>query len=792
MPVPLLPMWYSSSASRLAFLGYAIVFAAMARATEPPMGPPPGTASLPGFVLAVLKVAINQDEQDEPIIALRDAAGQVFVAAADLARWRLRLPDAAPTIYQGERYYPLAAFNGLVATVDEQAQKLSIEAPPAMFASTQIDARAPPVPVPQRSAVGGFLNYTLLATRADAGTTGTGSFELGAFGRWGSATTTAVASTGTGKTDVTRLESTWIYAMPDRLATVRAGDAVSRAGKWGNAVRFGGVQYATDFATQPNLVLTPGQFVAGQATVPSTVDVFVNNALVTQQAVKPGPFDITNIPPITGPGNVTLVIRDELGREQVITRPFYASPVLLQAGLTDFSYDLGFVRENFGIASNDYGPWIASGTYRRGISDRWTGEVRAEAQGARLANAGIASDVLIDDFGVFSASAAGGRNPLGSGGRVSLAFDRQSLGISYSLQGAWASPHFRLLGNTDSRFVIARELLASAGYTFGRYGTIGVTYVARSYRDQPSTTIGSLAYSFDVGRWGYVGVSMSRVRADDRSTQFNASWTLPLGTSTSAALSIDRVRSTAPGADHDERALSIQRDLPLGEGFGYRLRASDKGPRRAEIDYQNRYGTYSAEVAQAQGQTGERVSASGGVGVIGGNVFLSRTINDSFGLVRLPGYPDVRVYSENQVIGRTDAAGELVVPRLLPYQKNTVRIEQADLPFDVEFDVLARDAIPYARSGVVVEFGVRPARGALVKIMQDNGVAVPAGALVRVEGQEGAFPVALDGDAYLTGLFPRNRATATWGDQKCAFEFDYPETPDPQPRLGPFACRRLH
>lgn len=791
MPVPLLPMWYSSSASRLAFLGYAIVFAAIARAAEPHMDPPGGAAPPPGFVLAVLEVTLNSEQQDEPIIALRDAAGRVFVAAADLARWRLRLPDTAPTMYQAERYYPLAAFNGLVATVDEQAQMLSIEAPPAMFPSTQIDARALPVPVPQRSAVGGFLNYTLLATRADTATTGTGSLELGAFGRWGSATTTAVASTGAGKTDLTRLESTWIYAMPDRLATVRAGDAVSRAGAWGNAVRYGGVQYATDFATQPNLVLTPGQFVAGQATIPSTVDVFVNNALVTQQAVKPGPFDITNIPPITGPGNVTLVIRDELGREQVITRPFYASPVLLQAGLTDFSYDLGFVRENFGIASDDYGPWVASGTYRRGISDRWTGEVRAEAQ-ARLANAGIASDVLIDDFGVFSASAAGGRNPIGSGARVALAFDRQSLGISYNVQGAWASPHFRLVGNTDSQFVVARELLGSAGYTFGRYGTIAVTYVARSYRDQPSTTIGSLGYSFNLERWGYVGVSMSRVRADDRSTLFNAVWTLPLGTSTSAALNIDRVRSSASGADRDERTLSIQRNLPLGEGFGYRLRASDQGPRQAEVDYQNRYGTYSAEVAQAQGQTGERVSASGGVGFIGGNVFLSRTINDSFGLVRLPGYPDVRVYSENQEIGRTDASGELIVPRLLPYQKNIVRIEQGDLPFDAEFDVLAHDAVPYARSGVVVEFAVKPARGALVKIVQDDGAPVPAGAQVRVEGQAAAFPVALDGDAYLTGLSARNRALATWLDHECVFEFDYPATGDPQPRLGPFVCRRVH
>jgi outer membrane usher protein len=269
-------------------------------------------------------------------------------------------------------------------------------------------------------------------------------------------------------------------------------------------------------------------------------------------------------------------------------------------------------------------------------------------------------------------------------------------------------------------------------------------------------------------------------------------WTLPLGTSTTAALSIDRVRSTAPGADRDERALSVQRNLPLGEGFGYNLRVSDQGQRQAVIDYQNRYGTYSAEVAQAQGQTGERVSASGGVGFIGSNVFLSRAINDSFGLVRVPGYPDVRVYSENQEIGRTDASGELIVPRLLPYQKNTLRIEQGDLPFDAEFDVLARDATPYARSGVVVEFAVHPSRGALVKIVQDDGSPVPAGAQVRVDGQEMVFPVALNGDVYLTGLFQRNRAIATYPDYRCAFEFDYPEAGDPQPRLGPFVCRRLH
>jgi len=164
-------------------LGYAIIFATISTAAEPRMDPPAVAGVPSGFVLTVLEVTVNREEQDEPIVALRDGKGGVLVAAADLARWRLRLPDAAPAIYQTERYYPLSAFKGLVAMVDEQAQTLAIDAPPAMFASTEIDALAAPGPVPQRTALGGYLNYDLLATRADSATTGSGSFELGAFGR---------------------------------------------------------------------------------------------------------------------------------------------------------------------------------------------------------------------------------------------------------------------------------------------------------------------------------------------------------------------------------------------------------------------------------------------------------------------------------------------------------------------------------------------------------------------------------------------------------------------------------
>jgi len=775
-------MWCWTRASRRALAPIALSLVAVAVALPARAD----NAAPPGFAVAVLVVTLNRQPQREPIVALRDARGAVFVAAADFAQWRLRVPDAAALVHAGERYYPLAALPGLVASVNESAQALVIEAPAALFPATPIDVAAAPAPLPRRSASGGFLNYNLLASHESGTTSTAASLELGLFGGSGVLTNSGTVGDGDSVPHWTRLESTWTYAMPSRIAALRAGDAISRAGAWGHALRFGGVQLATDFATRPDLVLSPGEAVAGQAIVPSTVDVFVNNALVAQQPVRPGPFSITNIPPVTGAGNVTLVIRDELGREQVITRPFYASQALLRPGLDDFSVEAGWLRRNFGIASDDYGPWFASATFRRGLSSEATGEVRAEAE-AGLANVGASGDVLVGELGIVDTSLAAGRNRVGSGARVAVGFERQSPGLSLAVHGAWASPRFRQLGDFESTLTVDREVIATAGYGFGRFGTASIAYVDRHYREQSAAAIASFGYSLGLDRWGYLAASLTRVRGDGGATAINVIWTVPFGTATSATLGVDRVRGA--GANRDEVSLSAQRNLPAGEGVGWRLRASDNGPRQAQIDVQGRYASLSAEVAEVQRRTGERVSLTGGIGAIADSLFVSRTIDDSFGLVRVRGYPDVRVYAQNQEIGRTDASGSLVVPRLLAYQRNALRIEQADLPFDAEFDALVQEAVPYARNGVVVDFAVRPARGALVTFVLENGQPVPSGARASIDGSERSFAIANDGVAYLAGLAAQNRVVLSWRDRTCTVAFDVPATGDPQPRLGPFVCR---
>jgi len=75
------------------------------------------------------------------------------------------------------------------------------------------------------------------------------------------------------------------------------------------------------------------------------------------------------VPVTTGQGEVSLVVKDLLGREHIVAVPYYASPALLKRGLNDFSCEARFMRDNYSLKSNDYGDFLFSGTERRGFKE---------------------------------------------------------------------------------------------------------------------------------------------------------------------------------------------------------------------------------------------------------------------------------------------------------------------------------------------------------------------------------------------------------------------------------------
>lgn len=732
----------------------------------------------------LLAVYVNQEDLHETALVLKKE-GDLLASGADIQRWRLRLPPKPDLSYQGHEYYALQSFTGISCQIDEARQALLIDAKPDMFSVARVNATTSEFSTPDPSSLGGFFNYDIFAQSFEQQSFRLDSLmELGLFNGWGVGVSNFLARDISDEARLIRLDTTWTIDKPEQLASLRIGDSISSAGAWGRPVRFAGLQWATNFQTQPRFITFPMPSMEGEAVLPSVVDVYVDNNRLLNREVQPGPFTINNIPAVTGLREMRMVVRDMLGREQIISQPYYASPGLLQKNLQEFSYEIGPIRRNYGLKSNDYGRWFAVGTHRLGFSDYFTGEWHAEVLQDQQ-NMGLGGLYLVPSIGVFDASVAGSRHSRkGTGALLALGFQRQTSMLSFGGQAQYASSRFTQLGLAQDR--PAPKLLSSLhlGISTGRYGSFSVNHIYQQYRDQDNVNLINANYNFTVGDGWFLNLSAFTSLGDDADKGVALVLNHTLGKRTTASVSAGLQNNSAT------TFMQIQQNLPPGSGMGYRVLAGYDGSERIEagITLQNDIGTYSLDAYRFQGQNNFRGSASGGLAFMAGDAFFSRRINNSFAVVHVPDYANVRVYAENQLVATTNASGNALVPMLRPYQENHIRIEQADLPLDAQIDTLTINAKPYFRSGFLLNFPVRRSRGATMTIVLDNGQPLPAGAVVQIVGQDEKFPVALKGNVYITGLAPDNRLRVIWRGQSCELEVSFPETEDPLPDLGTFTC----
>lgn len=735
------------------------------------------------FPPAILAIQLNRQKVSSGLLVLRSPTGGVLVPESFLTQHRINLDGLEGRNIDGTRYHDVTALDGLLHWVDEDRQELWLEADTGLFDITSVNLDRSRFSPPTRSTPGVFLDYDVAGTSISSeDIAGGAQVELGAFGKWGLLSTELAASDALG--GLSRLRTSWSQDFPRKMWTLEVGDAQSRSGLWFNGIRMGGVQWRSNFSTQPGfLPYTLPQF-TGEVATPSEFELYVGEVLRAREPLPAGPFELQNLPSISGLGNYRIVLRDLLGRETTLLREFYVTPTLLRHGLREFSHSLGALRGGLRRPENRYDDLAYVGSERIGLTDKLTFEAHAEVLDDRLMG-GVGGSLRLGRIGVGQVTVAQSQFRGVSGSLVGFGLDHQhrrfALGwIEQSTNGTFAR-----LGLAQGEYAPRRNRQVRLSLPFSNHGSVSVAYTRRDKQDQDFRSL-SANVGFRLARRTVLSFTgLHSTLGGVRSNLVTLNLTKSMGPLASA-----HAAATRDGGGRSRLRTGYQKSSPGGTGNSLSIAGEGGADSRftSRFERKTRAGSLAVHGSAAGNATAVRLNLRGSLVSMGGKLSLSRPTRQSFGLVSTQGIPRVRVYHQNRLVGRTDERGLLLVPSILPYQENSIRIEESDLPLWARFDSLESVVSPYARSGVRIDFPIDTSRSALVSLVDESGDYLPAGTQVRIVGTDRYFPVAYRGEVYLTDLGDRTAFEALTADRTCAFAVEMPETVVLEARLGKVVC----
>lgn len=737
--------------------------------------------------------------------------------------------EAVPVIYRGGHYYltseqlKAVGFPSSIASTPEVAidamdkvhvtyqgdsQGLLIDIPSEWLPQQRVNTAATEDYNLAQSSLGLLFNYDVYASQGDnSGHPSNVSAwtEQRLFDRFGLFSNTGVYRTSLTDTDnitvekgYVRYDTQWRLNDENHLLSYTAGDLITNSLTWSSSVRLGGFQVSRNFAIRPDLVTYPLPQFAGQAAIPSTLDLYIDNFRTQSAMVNPGPFVIENGPRINGAGQATVVTTDALGRQVSTSIPFYVASHLLKPGLWDFSISSGMLRQNYGIRSADYGSPVASGVLRYGTTSWLTLEGRADIA-KQLNVVGSGASLRVGNYGVLNGSYSisqasddvlgsgiaptetnadlpASDSPLRYGGRG----EQYALGYSYSnaffslnAQRITRSESYGDLANYKSEYRPSRrtdQITGSLG--LGPYGSIGSGYfdvrdalgertrlVNLSYS---TTVVGNTSFYFSVNReLGSKGYNAQMV------------FSIPLGDW--GAGSISSVRDTDNAWS---QRVNYSRATPTNGGFGWNLAyANGSGEnssyQQADLIWrtrvmESRVGVYgNASEYRSWGEV------SGSLVMMNHGVYASNTINDAFALVSTQGFGKIPVSYENQLIGITNDDGYLLIPNVTSYYQAKFQIDPMSLPADVSMPEVERRLAISERSGYLVDFPLEKITAATLHITDESGKDLPKGSPIFTLDTQPVSYVGWDGIAYIEHTKPHNKLKIIRADNgaHCTVQF---------------------
>ncbi|WP_205299798.1 MULTISPECIES: fimbria/pilus outer membrane usher protein [unclassified Pantoea] len=769
-------------------MGLAMIAPCLAVADDLP--PPPTEAAAVADATLYLDLLVNQVPRAE-LVPVQQRTGRLYLDSDVLRAAGIHLPGEP----QGE--VALEDISGLHADYDSQNQRLMLQVPPAWLPDQQLGDRNLYPPSEARSSFGALLNYDIYLNDTDDGGTYLAAWnELRLFDSWGTFSSTGqwrqsfnAAQNDTNRQGFLRYDTTWRFTDEQRLLTFEAGDFVTGALPWTSSVRVGGLQLSRDFGARPDLVTYPLPAFAGEAAVPTSLDLFINGYKASTSELQPGPYTLTNVPFINGAGEAVVVTTDALGRQVSTTLPFYVTSSLLQKGLSDYSVAAGSLRRDYGVKDFGYGPGVATASLRHGLSDTFTLETHVETAESLLLG-GLGGNMRLGTFGVLNAALAQSQFDGDKGHQVALGYQYNSQRIGFSYQRLQRHGDYADLTRVDTPDIqlSQRSEQVTVSLNLNRYGSLGAGYFDVRAGDGTRTRLINLSWSKPL--WGNSSLYLSANReVGDSNWAVQAQVVIPFDFGSTLAVSTERSKD-----GESLQRVNYSRAVPVGGGVGYNLgyaSGSDRDAyRQADVTWRLQSVQLQAGVYGSSGEMTRWADASGSLVWMDSGVYAANRIDDAFVVVSTGGYADVPVRYENQEIGHTDRSGHLLVPYSSGYYRGKYEIDPMNLPPDVLAAQVEQRVAVRRGSGYLLEFPLKRVLAASIELVDANQQPLKLGSTVVHQESGGQAVVGWDGLVYLENLSPRNHLQVTVeGAGPCTVEFELPDTQGTVPLIGPLVCR---
>lgn len=787
----------------------------------------------------VVNIIVNTESKGDFFVELDDKRN-VFLRLEDVKALKLQYPEDKIVVFrEDEQYVPLSVLRDVNCTFDEKKLTISIVGKTTESGKTAADlfslkASTKNIYYPREASA--FLNYGL--NYIYASDNGFQSFAVTnkmGLRAWDIFFTSDSVYTKTETSDnFVRLQSSATYERRDDLQWLVLGDQYANSGDLGSTVNMGGIGFSKVYKLDPYFITQPVMDLKGSVIFPTQAEIYLDGVLIGKQTIAPGSFDLKNIYSYTGSHNVEVLLKDPFGNVQKISYLAYFSTQMLRQGLHEYSYNVGLMRDDYGVESDNYGNPVFSAFHRYGVTNKLNIGVRAEGSDG-VYNGGFSTSFLISRLGHFNISLAGssasGNN---IGGAVSLqhsyqlgSFNTNMLFRGYSRD--YATVGSSILTADKNQF----EMNLGMGLLVNPLGSFSVNYAETSTFKGVGTRVISANYSRPLYKTINLFTTGSVTHAADTTYGFFVGLNFDLGKG---------IRSSAQvsGGSHDvnTETVQLQKDMPVGEGIGYRatFNRSETATRTTTafspyLQYNAKYGIYSADatIQNTAGTTTEmyNLSAAGSVVYTGGFLGISRPVSDSFGIVVLnKEVPGAAVLNNGQEIGKTGSFGTMVVPTLTSYGQNKITLDTKDIPIDYSISDVNKVISPSLWSGSCVYFDARQERaltGTLVTYRE--GMKVPLEFIeifIKVGEKKLSYPTGKGGEFYIensistdsnveedtakqdkqsckviaklrksggNAIMPGTyKATVDYEGGKCEFSVTFPETNEAITDLGEIQC----